>query len=265
MRDSSNATTLQRPPPAVPALTVHAKTDRGRVREANEDRYLARPGIGLFAVSDGMGGVRGGQVASRLAVRALAEHVAMVRSVCAEGDFELDPDSASELLRDGFAAARRALRRRAARAPMLSGMGCTLSAVLLLPGYAVVAHVGDSRVYHLRHRVARALTEDHTLARALSIDGLEFDEVAHYAHTLTRAISPRQPATPDVCVAPVCAGDRLLLCTDGLTGYFDQIPWLSIALGSDPRSAVETLVRQANAAGGADNVTVLLLTLDERG
>jgi serine/threonine protein phosphatase PrpC len=231
-------------------------SDRGRVRANDEDAFLIEETLGFFTVADGMGGHRAGEVASRLAADAAAR---VVREEPSERD-------AADVLRRAFQLAHESIQAAEASDPACRGMGTTLVALLAeASGSACVAHVGDSRAYlrHGGHLIC--LTRDHSLLARLARDnpGLPLDLLkprSPYAHVLTRSLGMEGPLVPDVQPIFLEPGDRVLLCCDGLT---DMVPDEQIAgiLSSepDPEACCRRLVDAANAVGGEDNITVLIV------
>jgi serine/threonine protein phosphatase PrpC len=246
---------LFRSRPAGPPLRAAMRTDPGRIRSRNEDACLVDPEQGLFAVADGMGGHPAGDVAARVAI----EHLpGLVRDALAR----TDPTGVDAAVEEAVLGLNEVVIAEASTSPDLTGMGSTL-VMALVSGYtAHVAHAGDSRAYLLRDGRLRRLTEDHSFAAAL-IDGgvLDPEEAARhpFAQSLTQAIG--MPGTrPDVQRVELATGDRLLLCSDGLTRMVpeDRIGRL-LAAGQDPDRTSQALVDAANGAGGHDNVSVVLV------
>jgi serine/threonine protein phosphatase PrpC len=233
-------------------VTAHGRTDVGRQRERNEDALLALTRV--FAVADGMGGHRAGEVASATALEPLA----------ALDTADLgDEDAARTALVEAVLAANRAVASRAQDEPDLEGMGTTLTAVLVHDGLAHVAHVGDSRAYLWRGGALPQLTDDHTLVQALVDQGrITADQarVHHSRSVITRAIGVGAEVEVDVLAVPLAPGDRLLLCSDGLSGVVDDGAIAEVlAAHADGDAATAALVEAANAGGGPDNITVLLV------
>jgi protein phosphatase len=230
-------------------LTVGAASDIGQVREGNEDSYLlADP---LFAVADGMGGHRGGEVASDLALRTIEELFA-----AREGT-----------LTEQVERANGAVFERSQTDRDVSGMGTTLTAALVEGDRVRLAHVGDSRAYLMRDGRLHLLTEDHTLVHRMVQEG-EITEAQAETHPhrsiLTRALGVDPAVEVDERFVEVRGGDRVLLCTDGLTGMLHDGQIESVLeTEPNPDVAVERLVREANRAGGVDNITAVLLDFAE--
>jgi protein phosphatase len=226
------------------------------VRSENQDAWgeLSHPsGARLVVVADGMGGHRGGSIASQLAVEA-------VGAVFSDGA----ADSEATLQR-AFAEANRRILRRAADEPGLSGMGTTGVALLFAPDGAVfVAHVGDSRAYRVRGGAIRALTADHSLVAQLMREGmLRPDEVADHPgrHAILRALGTDEQVEVDVARVDAQPGDRFVLCSDGLSGVVSDEEIARMVSEQSLPTAAESLVALANARGGPDNVTVQVIEL----
>jgi PPM family protein phosphatase len=227
-------------------VTFGAATDIGRARERNEDSYLAEEP--LFAVADGMGGHRAGDVASALALETLQD-------IAASGDW----DRLVEQVRK----ANRAVFDRSTGDRELSGMGTTLTAALTQARAVRLVHVGDSRAYLLRDGELRLLTEDHTLVQRMVREGrITAEEAGTHPQRsiLTRALGVEEDVPVDEVSVTPRPDDRIVLCTDGLTGMIREASIKEILEGTtDPQEAAEKLVDAANRAGGLDNVTVLVL------
>jgi PPM family protein phosphatase len=220
-------------------------TDIGKVREGNEDSFLVEPP--LYAVADGMGGHRGGEVASHLALET-------VEALAREG---------KDTLADQVRAANRAVYEAAQRDRAVTGMGTTLTAARIVDGAAHLAHVGDSRAYLQRGGSMRLLTEDHTLVnRMVKAGEITSEEATVHPHrnVLTRSVGTEPEVQVDVEEVALMDGDRLLLCSDGLFGMVneDQIQAI-LEAEPDPQKTADRLVRAANRAGGVDNITVVIL------
>jgi serine/threonine protein phosphatase PrpC len=227
-----------------------ARTDTGRVRSHNEDRYLERSD--LLVVADGMGGAQAGEVAAGVAVQQL------------EG--LRTPAQAADLVR-AIEEANRLIRRMAAEDPGRAGMGTTVTAALLSDGGRLeVLHVGDSRAYLLREGRLRRLTRDHSVVAEMVDRGtLTPEEAESHPHrnVITRALGAEAEVQIDHETETLRPGDVILVCSDGLSGHVEDEE-IERVLGEAPslEAAAAALVEHANAAGGADNVTVLLARLD---
>ena len=242
-------------------LRVGAHTSAGRQRPANEDFLLYRIATvepdavrvcSLFLAADGVGGTVGGAVASKLAAETVA--AAFPR------DGGTDPAAA---LVEAVHAADAAVAARAAAESELAGMATTLVAAAVRDGQVWMVNVGDSRGYLLRDGVACQVTEDHSLvAEAVRVGRLTPAAAAvhPYRHIITRTIgSGRRSEVDRFGPLPLRPGDRLLLCTDGLTETVAEDEIARLAAGTNPQRAAERLVAAANRRGGPDNISVIVV------
>ena len=230
-------------------VEVGVATDIGRVRERNEDTYLVE--APLYAIADGMGGARGGAVASGIAIDEL------------ETGAKKDKASLADLVR----AANRAVFERSMTDRAVAGMGTTLTAARIDEDGAHLAHVGDSRAYLLRGGAFRQLTEDHTLVNRMVKAGeitREEAEVHPHRNVLTRSVGTEPDVVVDEDDIPLIDGDRLLLCSDGLTDMVtrDQIQAI-LETTTTAQEAADRLIKAANRAGGIDNTTVVVIAIHE--
>jgi PPM family protein phosphatase len=231
-----------------------AATDRGRVREGNEDAYHC--GTTLFAVADGLGGHRAGEIASGTAIEVVAK---------LDQPPPDDPDEARQALAEAFAAANRAVIEKAASDPAYSGMATTLTVALLRQNQLHIAHVGDSRAYLLRDgQPLRQLTSDHTVvAQLVRQQRMSRDEAAvhPFRSVLVTAVGLEpEPQVDLLRPLDLQPGDQVLLCSDGLTEpVADETIAELLAANSDGGAACRALIDAANRAGGPDNITAVLL------
>lgn len=225
-------------------------SDRGKVRSNNEDCYLLKGG--LWAVADGMGGHAAGEVASSLAIRSLEKlpH----NSSCTE---------VFESLVDSFKQANRSIYGRGKDTPEQKGMGTTLTVAALCEQEILIAHIGDSRAYVLRNGALTQITSDHTLVADMLKQGqLEADKVAGSAfrNILTKALGTDETVEPEITRYPMNDVQKLLLCTDGLYTSVDHKNIQDLLAAQDePASICGHLVSEANAGGGRDNITVVVV------
>lgn len=225
------------------------------MREANEDAFLV--GDSSFAVADGMGGHVAGEVASATALVPLQE---------LDGRVFSDSVDATAALRDAVVAANREVVDKSAGSPSFRGMGTTLTAVMVEGRRAHIAHVGDSRAYLLRDGVFSQLTTDHTLVQRLIDEGrLTADEAANHPQrsVITRAIGVEPDIDVDAMTLDLQPDDRLLLCSDGLTGPVSDEAIASLLAGTDLDRIPDDLIDAANDAGGPDNITTVVLAFEE--
>ena len=228
------------------------RSDPGRQRNANEDAYYARSP--LFAVADGMGGAQAGEVAARLAAEAFEPTT--------RGE-----ESPEAYLRAIVRAANARIHRLAQADSSRSGMGTTLTAALVEGDEVSFAHVGDSRAYLLRDSELKLLTSDHSLVEELRRSGRLTDQQAEdhpQRSIITRALGPEREVEVDTMTYRARPGDVYLLCSDGLTTMVREERITEVLAASESLDeAVALLVREANEAGGRDNITVVAFRLDE--
>ena len=232
----------------------YAESDTGRQRSANEDSYFARAPV--FVVADGMGGAQAGEVASSVAAEAFEPGNA--------GD-----ESPESYLRGVAEAANARIHELSQEDSSRSGMGTTLTAVLVQGDEISIAHVGDSRAYLYRDGELKRLTSDHSLVEELRRQGrlTEAQAAEHPQRSIiTRALGPEPTVNVDTMSYPARPGDVFLLCSDGLTTMLpdDRIATV-LAQNHDLRAAGKTLIREANAAGGRDNITAVAFRLEDAG
>lgn len=259
----------ERPSPAAAPFrrTGHALTDLGRKRKSNEDAFFVDDALGLYIVADGMGGHAAGEVASREAVDTLYGMVK--RGIGSLRDLvdpvvEDDVRAACRLLESAVQAATYFVYSIAEIDREKSGMGTTISALLVLGDYAITAQVGDSRIYRIAEDRVEQLTEDHTLIAWQLKQGLITpQEAARSPHrnVITRAVGNREYVQVDTGCLRLAAGIRFLLCSDGLHGYLkdEDIPKV---LGTGGDAAVRRFIDLANQRGGKDNITAVLVEID---
>ncbi|HEY0867110.1 MAG TPA: Stp1/IreP family PP2C-type Ser/Thr phosphatase [Fimbriimonas sp.] len=245
-------------------VSLACKTDLGRVRENNEDKFeyfvpedegtLASRGQ-VFVVCDGMGGHAAGQIASELTAKTFI-------------DVYLHHPSESETtaMEAAVMAANRFVLDNARAFPQRRGMGTTLSALILLQDRAWVVQVGDSRVYRLRDGELEMLSHDHTFVEEsvrMGTMSREEAEAHPYKHVLTRAIGVEDGFRPDIDPFDLRQGDLYLLCSDGLINHVGDEQITDILRSNCPSEAAWKLVGAALLGGGSDNATVLIVRVDE--
>lgn len=227
------------------------RTDTGKVRKQNEDSVLVSKG--LFAIADGMGGHKGGKEASRITLKTLSESLA-----------NKSPDK-GVLIQAIEAANRRIYETQLAQAA-LSGMGSTLSALWVDVNNVLIGHVGDSRVYLLRQGELTQVTQDHSLVAELMQNGYITKEEAAvhpYRNVITRAIGTSAMILPDTIKVPSFAGDKWLICSDGLYGMMDRAVMVQILNDCTLDDAADKLLQKALENGGRDNVSFILIDSGE--
>ncbi len=267
------------PPPAPsaePLLRFAAQTDVGKQRNHNEDNYLVDRKLRLYVVCDGMGGHAAGEVASAVAVRTLSEEIRKHKDLLDDyvkgstGAGRVSKRDITNMLGFAVNCASRKIHAEATADEKKRGMGTTLVAVLFLGAQAFIIHVGDSRIYLLRNGTLEQLTEDHNVYNEfIKKKKIDLGSAAKLApkQAITRAVGVYEHCEPETLVIDVAPGDRFLLCTDGLSGYFDAPEGSPEELAQkllqpDPDSVVNDLVSTANDRGGKDNITAVLVALE---
>ncbi|HAG09838.1 MAG TPA: Stp1/IreP family PP2C-type Ser/Thr phosphatase [Desulfotomaculum sp.] len=232
-------------------------SDIGSVRTVNEDSICVRPELGFFAVADGMGGNRSGEVASRKILQELESFLIFYP------DQNQDP---GVILAEGVKRANKAVYVASFKSEDYHGMGTTLSCIIVRGDTFYLAHVGDSRIYLFRNGTIVQLTQDHSVVQEMQNEGVITKEEARnhpYRHVLTRALGVELNMETDIDHFQLLPGDIILLCSDGLSGFVSDETILQVVLNAaDLDQAVNALVQCALNAGGADNVSVVLVAVD---
>ena len=228
-------------------------TDVGRVREHNEDSLFVAPP--LFVVADGMGGHAAGEVASELAIQTISDLAPAYPN--------------GPMLGMAVETANQAVYNAAQENERRSGMGTTVTAAMVMGGRLVIAQVGDSRAYLLSHGTLQQLTRDHSLMAEM-IEAGQLTPAEARVHPkrnfITRALGTSPTVRPDLYELNVSAGDRLLLCSDGLSGMIDDEAIARILSAyRDPQTCAKELVAAANDAGGHDNITAVVVDVGGEG
>ena len=241
-------------------------SDVGRKRENNEDAFLVDDALGLYVVSDGMGGHAAGEVASRKTVEAVRLHFEEQREVLGRfHEGELTDAEAAALVDGAVQRACRSVHHLATQSPRYAGMGATLTLLLIGAGKAAMAHVGDTRLYLLRDGKAHVLSTDHKLGEEMVKAGIMTREnlaKSPYRNALTRSIGNQERVKADTLVIDLLAGDRFVLCTDGLHDHLQVADDLSPYFeGEDLSRVAQALIAFSNTSGGHDNVTVVAIQI----
>lgn len=249
------------------STTSMGRTHVGQVRSRNEDHYFSDDGLGLFVVADGVGGEARGDVASSLAVGAIVLTIRRCRlTVDAVREGRANVSELIELVETAMERANRGVLQAGYRIAEYHGMATTLTVLVVAGRHAVMGHVGDSRLYRQRQGQLEQLSRDHTLAQQLMAAGvLTPDNPAFrdYSRRLLRVLG-RPGVSADVQAVQVQPGDRFLICSDGLSDYADSAEDLDDGLRrASPGEAAEELVEFANACGGRDNITAIVVDIDE--
>ena len=234
-------------------LRYAVKSDVGKSRELNEDNYLVKDNV--FAVADGMGGHQAGEVASELALQASIKNLPIDHSI---------PDQ----LKRACKKANSQVLNHARKNMNQFGMGTTLSMTIIDGDDLWIGHIGDSRVYLYSGGKLSQLTDDHTLVAHLLKNGEISEEEAQNhpkKNVITKAIGSQLKAEPDIFSVKIRSGDKVILCSDGLTGMIDDEEITAAIKSGDPDEAVEELVARADTKGGLDNITVIVVSIDSIG
>lgn len=234
------------------------KTDKGLRRESNQDSFLINPDLGLYIVADGMGGHKGGEVASAMAVKVIEE---VVKNPPMK---DLKPH---DLLIFAYAEASRQIFDLATNErPELSGMGTTMVMLLVQKNKIYVANVGDSRCYLFRSPYLWQLTEDHSQVMELLRAGMLTEEQAeNYSgkNVITRSVGYERDVTCDILERPLTLGDTFILCSDGLSGLVEDKEISNLMNRNVSEVCVEKAVEEALKNGGDDNVTVMIVKVTQ--
>ncbi len=277
-----NTATLKSPKPQIPnpaaavALTYSTpctfamRSDRGRVRHINQDACAALPDYGAFVVCDGVGGAAGGEVASHFASKTFLNSLKQAPSAATDPPHAPTPngtiDTPGARLRHSITAANQAVFERSQKLRVLRGMATTLVGALWESGTLWIAHVGDSRAYRFREGALELLTQDHSLVEEQLRAGLITTaqaEASPIRNVITRAIGSEPDVQADIAAHTAQRGDLFLLASDGLTRELTDLEIARIlarTASPDLESTCQALIDAANAHGGRDNITVLLIT-----
>jgi len=249
------------------ALTTEAfgLTDVGRKRQHNEDAMLVDVSLGLYVVADGMGGHAAGEVASNRATEVVKQHITSNRHLLKDLGNNPTADSRSAAAALVEVAVQRAcadIYRTAMTDSTKRGMGTTFVCLAVGGNKAVIGHVGDSRVYLVRHGQCHRLTEDHTLVAAQLKAGTITKEQAatsQYRNVITRAVGIQESVQVDTLIVDLVPGDMFILCSDGLHGYVEDEEMLPLVSGLQPVDLPKRLIDVANERGGKDNITAVVV------
>ena len=240
-------------------IKAYAKSDKGKVREMNQDYYYISTSldqIQLYILADGMGGYNGGEIASSLAVQTAKNYI--------ENNFkeiEKDRDSIVQLLGSSMEYANMVVYEKAKENKELKGMGTTLEICLIYNNKVYIGHVGDSRIYRIRKNFTRKLTQDHSYVQKLVKEGtITKEQAAHHPqkNMLMKALGCNAFVEPDVMVKGFLKDDILIMCSDGLTNLVNQETIYEMA-SKNIEQATKDLVQLANDRGGYDNITVVII------
>ncbi len=240
-------------------MRILAKSDIGKARDMNQDYYYVSPlesDIKLYILADGMGGYKGGEIASNLAVNCAKNYI------CNNWPkIEKDKLEIMNLINSAIEYANMIVFEKSLEIEELHDMGTTLEVVILWNNKVFIGHVGDSRVYRIRKNVMRRLTTDHSYVEKLIKDGsITKDEAYHHPNKnmLLKALGCSNLVKPDVFYKGFLKGDILLMCSDGLTNMLKESEIYSILLNNPDKPEV-ALINEANKMGGIDNITAIIV------
>ena len=240
-------------------IIAYAKSDTGKVREMNQDAYYISDSsseVKLFILADGMGGYKGGEIASNLAIKCTKNYV--------ENNFKDTPkdrENLIQLVASSMEYANMIVYEKSKEDKELEGMGTTLEVCLIYNNKIYIGHIGDSRIYRIRKDFMRKLTTDHSYVQKLVKDGTitkEEAEVHPKKNMLLKALGCNAFVEPDVSVKGFLKDDIILISSDGLTNMVKQEDIFQIATGNIEK-APQKLVDLANQHGGLDNITVIVI------
>lgn len=243
-------------------MDIGASTDRGRIRENNQDYYYFSKSskLPLFIVADGMGGHKAGEVASKMAVDVIVK-------VFTEADInKLDrEDVIIDTIRRAIVEANNVIFQKSIEDLECNGMGTTITIAYLLNNKLIIGHIGDSRAYSIKDNELKQETEDHSLVAQLVKNGSITAKEAQFhpqKNIITRAVGTSKSIDIDIVIAEVKKDDIILLCTDGLTNMVDESEIKNIIFTNENmQSACDNLVKKANELGGIDNITVIAVKI----
>ncbi len=240
-------------------MEAFAKSDIGKVRDMNQDSYYIsgeESNLKLYILADGMGGYKGGEIASKLATASVKSYI--------ESNIDniiKDRDEILKLIKSAMEYANMVVYERSKEDAQLEGMGTTLEVCLIYNNKMYIGHVGDSRIYRIRKEFMRKLTTDHSYVEKLVKDGTITKEQAHNhpkKNMLTKALGCTIFVEPDVTVKGFIKDDIILMCSDGLTNMIEEDEIYNI-IKQDYKSAPQRLVDKANENGGYDNITAIVI------
>ena len=248
------------------ALEIAVCTDAGMVRSHNEDSIAADPIKGIVVLADGMGGYNAGEVASGMATTVITAELQRALDAHSTAEGEASGALAQRLLAEQIAKANGSIFQEAQTQPQYAGMGTTLVAAMFHDNKVTVAHIGDSRMYRLRHEKLDQLTRDHSLLQEQIDSGMITPEQAKFSQNknlVTRALGIDPVADPEVHSFDTQVHDIYLLCSDGLNDMVsdEDIAMTIQTLAANLRLAAQQLVQMANDNGGRDNISVMLVRI----
>ncbi len=252
-------------------LIAYGKTDIGVERTKNEDHFCSEEDLGLFIVADGIGGHAAGEIASTMAVEVIRDYIKMSmtekKQVFGEGNDQFIEET--NRVAAGIQRANKSIYELSQKDTAVHRMGTTVAVALITGDKLSIAHVGDSRIYLVREHALFPLTDDHSVVSEQMKHGLitkEEAETSHIGNIITRALGYEETVTMDLNELDIIEGDRIVLCTDGLTRMVSDDFILSTVTSVDkPEEACTILIDTACANGGKDNITVIVVCILQDG
>jgi len=245
--------------PRTVRFTCAGRTDVGVVRSGNEDAFLMVPDSGVFIVADGMGGHAAGEVASEMAVQIVGRSL--------DGVLGRSDEETAEVIRKGIVEANSSIFQRTLVEQDKRGMGTTVTAMVINGERYMIGQVGDSRAYLFRDGQLLQITKDHSYVQEQVDAGYLTPAQARthpYSNVITRCVGANSDVAPDVYGGTLRSNDLFLLASDGLTGMLEDEDLLTIlSTGRSPGELVDRLISESNRRGGLDNVSVILVRIDE--
>jgi protein phosphatase len=246
-------------------MRFYGLTDIGRQRQENQDNiYLSKPedDLKLFIVADGMGGINGGDIASKDAIDNIRSYITAEFNNINHDGVEIEA-----LIKKSIIRANKYIYEKAKLYPEYKGMGTTLIVAIVYKHKVHIGHVGDSRVYRIRKNIIRQLTKDHSYVQTLISEGTITKEQAKkhpQKNMILKALGPEKNVEPDVFTKGFIKEDVLLICTDGLTNMLEDkdIYQTIIKYKDNLNNACEALINNANMLGGLDNISAVLISND---
>jgi serine/threonine protein phosphatase PrpC len=244
-------------------MSHSGRTDVGMIRSGNEDNFAVDVNStrGIFIVADGMGGHAAGEVASEMAVQIVLREIKEVA--------DLGDGSATKILGEALKLANRAIHDRTITEVDKQGMGTTASVLLLSDARYLIGQVGDSRVYLLRDGALKQLTKDHSYVQEqVDLGNLTPEQARYhpYSNVITRCVGASPEVEPDLYSGEARNGDIFLVASDGLTGMVDDRRLAQLLMSrAEPIRKVESLISEANGRGGLDNITAIVVHVDDTG
>lgn len=241
-------------------MLIYAKTDIGKAREMNQDFIYVSQNMGdiqLCILADGMGGYKGGEIASSLATLSAKEYIE--KNI---NNIELEYENILNLIKKAMDYANVSVHQKGMQIEELEQMGTTLEICLIYNNKMYIGHIGDSRIYRIRKNIIRRITTDHSYVETLVKDGTITREEAFYhpkKNMLIKALGCTEKIEPDITIKEFLPGDVILMCSDGLTNMLKEDEIYNI-IREDEENACGKLISKANELGGFDNISVILIS-----